>query len=335
MGSMHFCSFTWYLNWCPLFFHWVLTHRKTAVGCRDRVGMQSWSQQSPDSSWKPCAPGRLWRALKAPTASHSCGIKDIPRTFGSLWTAKTQTLTGRWVEQQLGNPLCSGCGWQRKGAAPTAGLIVRLNKGWAWAWAGLVEACLKIPNWTTCSRGLLAASPGAARAEESEEEPVLPAACSLAFPSTGHHPSRQGRVFRDSQQLTPQAPGSSPHQGLLDQSYKVKVMSLGAGTCRSEVKPCLLLMWGGRTRSFWKGEGGSWWMPGSQKWEWVAEPASVSRPYTREVRLRTCTLMGAVTLSGDGVSLPALGRLRRDPLCLLGDSGHDFSCAFDTQDFCD
>ena len=67
----------------------------------------------------------------------------------------------------------------------------------------------------------------------------------------------------------------------------------------------------------------------------MAEPASVSRLYAREVRLRTCTLMGAVTLSGDGVSLPALGRLRRDPLCLLGDSGRDFSCAFDTRDFCD
>ncbi|MXQ96585.1 hypothetical protein E5288_WYG022888 [Bos mutus] len=63
-------------------------------------------------------------------------------------------------------------------------------------------------------------------AEESEEEPVLPAACSLAFPSTGHHPSRQGRVLCDSQQLTPQAPGSSPNQGLLDQSCNIKTLSV-------------------------------------------------------------------------------------------------------------
>lgn len=41
--------------------------------------------------------------------------------------------------------------------------------------------------------------------------------------------------------------------------------------------------------------------------------------------------MGAVTLSGDGVSLPVLGGLRQSPLWQLGDPGRDFLCAFDTQ----
>ena len=106
----------------------------------------------------------------------------------------------------------------------------------------------------TCSQGLLAASPDAVMAEESEEETILPTACSLAFPSTGH-PARQGRVLHDSQPLTPQAPGSS----VLEETCKVKVMSLGAATHRSfgpKLKPCVLPMRGARTGSFWKGEDG-------------------------------------------------------------------------------
>lgn len=59
------------------------------------------------------------------------------------------------------------------------------------------------------------------------------------------------------------------------------------------------------------------------KWEWVAESASVSRKelYARKVRQRNCALMGAVTLSGDGVSLPVLRGLRQSPLWQLGDPG--------------
>lgn len=62
------------------------------------------------------------------------------------------------------------------------------------------------------SRGLLAASPDAVTAEESEEEPVLPAACSRlpALVTILRHGE-----YCDSQQLTPQAPRLPPHQGLL------------------------------------------------------------------------------------------------------------------------
>ena len=71
---------------------------------------------------------------------------------------------------------------------------------------------------------------------------------------------------------------------------------------------------------------------------WFSEVGMGSRIsfcFSREVRQRNCALMGAVTLSGHGVSLPVLGGLRQSPLWQLGDPGHDFSCAFDTQEFCD